>query len=128
MTLWGGRFTQSPSDSLFALSRSVQFDWRLVPYDIAGSIAHVGALKRGEIIPPKTADALINALRELQVEISDGRFAPVESDEDVHSALERGLKSKLGDEGGAIRAGRSRNDQVVTAFKLYLIEIGRAHV
>lgn len=122
MTLWGGRFSQSPTDSVFALSRSIQFDWRLAPYDIVASIAHVHALKRGKVISDGVAESLEASLRELHEQIEQGIFSPIDSDEDVHSALERGLKEKLGDVGGAIRAGRSRNDQVVTAFKLYLID------
>ena len=122
MTLWGGRFSQSPAESVFALSRSVHFDWRLAPYDIVASMAHVRALSRGAIIDSTTADSLLSALKELASEIGSGKFSPIATDEDVHSALERGLVAKLGEKGGAIRAGRSRNDQVVTAFKLYLID------
>jgi argininosuccinate lyase len=122
MALWGGRFSQSPADSVFALSRSVQFDWRLAPYDLAASLAHVRALHRGSIIDSATAEALTRALKDLADEISSGKFAPVAEDEDVHSALERGLIAKISEKGGAIRAGRSRNDQVVTAFKLYLMD------
>ena len=122
MSLWGGRFTQSPADSVFALSRSIHFDWRLAPYDIVASIAHVHSLQRGGIIDPQTSKELENSLKEIAEEIAAGRFSPQTDDEDVHSALERGLKERLGEKGGAIRAGRSRNDQVVTAFKLYLID------
>ena len=122
MSLWGGRFTQSPADSVFALSRSIHFDWRLAPYDIVASIAHVHSLQRGGIIDPQTSKALESSLKEIAEEIAAGRFSPQSDDEDVHSALERGLKERLGEKGGAIRAGRSRNDQVVTAFKLYLID------
>ena len=122
MALWGGRFSQSPADSVFALSRSVQFDWRLAPYDLVASMAHVRALHRGSIIDSATAEALDQALKDLAGDISSGRFAPIAEDEDVHTALERGLIGKIGEQGGAIRAGRSRNDQVVTAFKLYLMD------
>ena len=122
MALWGGRFSQSPADSVFALSRSVQFDWRLAPYDIVASLAHVRALERGAIIDANTARDLTRALKELFAEIKTGTFTPLASDEDVHSAIERGLTGKFGEKGGSIRAGRSRNDQVVTAFKLYLID------
>jgi argininosuccinate lyase len=120
--LWGGRFSSSPEASMFALSRSVHFDWRLAPYDLRSSLAHLSVLESQSIITADVATKIRGALRELQKEVGDGSFAPVESDEDVHSALERGLKEKLGDLGGAIRAGRSRNDQVATDFKLYLID------
>ncbi|NDC52210.1 MAG: argininosuccinate lyase [Actinobacteria bacterium] len=122
MTLWGGRFSEGPADSVFALSRSVQFDWRLAPYDIASSLAHVHALETGSIINAKVAASLRDALIELRKEVLSGKFQPHATDEDVHSALERGLTEKLGEIGGAIRAGRSRNDQVATDLKLYLMD------
>jgi argininosuccinate lyase len=122
MALWGGRFESNTDDSVFALSRSVQFDWRLAPYDLVSSMAHVKVLKSGKLIDSKTAAKLQGALSELLVEVKGGKFKPNASDEDVHSALERGLTEKLGDLGGAIRAGRSRNDQVATDFKLYLMD------
>lgn len=122
MTLWGGRFSSHPEDSVFALSRSVQFDWRLAPYDLRSSLAHVEVLARNKIITDEVATTLLEALKTLQKEVASGEFAPVDSDEDVHSALERGLQQKCGEIGGAIRAGRSRNDQVATDFKLYLID------
>ena len=120
--LWGGRFSSNPEASMFALSRSVHFDWRLAPYDLRSSLAHLSILESQSIIAPDVASKIRGALKELQNEVGNGSFTPNESDEDVHSALERGLKEKLGEIGGAIRAGRSRNDQVATDFKLYLIE------
>ena len=120
--LWGGRFSSNPEASMFALSRSVHFDWRLAPYDLRSSLAHLSVLESQSIIAPDLATKIRGALRELQKEVGNGSFTPIDSDEDVHSALERGLKEKLGDLGGAIRAGRSRNDQVSTDFKLYLID------
>ena len=120
--LWGGRFSTSPEESMFALSRSVHFDWRLAPYDLRSSLAHVAVLETQKIIATDVASKLKTALKELQSEVAQGIFTPIASDEDVHSALERGLKEKLGEIGGAIRAGRSRNDQVATDFKLYLID------
>lgn len=122
MALWGGRFTSGTNDAVFNLSRSVHFDWRLAPYDLRSSIAHLKVLARNKIISSETAEKLDSALRELQSEVLNGSFTPNEQDEDVHSALERGLKEKVGEIGGAIRAGRSRNDQVATDFKLYLID------
>jgi argininosuccinate lyase len=121
-TLWGGRFADGPSDALFALSRSVQFDWRLAPYDLRSSLAHLAVLESSELLPADTVSKLRSALKELQVEVISGKFAPIESDEDVHSALERGLTEKIGAVGGAIRAGRSRNDQVATDLRLYAID------
>ena len=120
--LWGGRFTSVPEASMFALSRSVHFDWRLAQYDLRSSLAHLCVLESQKILSPDIALQLRTALKELQVEVASGKFSPNATDEDVHSALERGLKEKLGEIGGAIRAGRSRNDQVATDFRLYLID------
>jgi len=120
--LWGGRFADGPSDALFALSRSVQFDWRLAPYDLRSSLAHLAVLENSALLPAETVSKLRSALKELQSEVANGKFAPIDSDEDVHSALERGLTEKIGAVGGAIRAGRSRNDQVATDLRLYAID------
>ncbi|NDA39442.1 MAG: argininosuccinate lyase, partial [Actinobacteria bacterium] len=69
MALWGGRFESKTDDSVFALSRSVQFDWRLAPYDLVSSIAHVRVLKSGKLIDAKTAAKLDRALKELLKEV-----------------------------------------------------------
>jgi argininosuccinate lyase len=122
MALWGGRFAQGPEDSVFALSRSVHFDWRLAPYDLRSSMAHLAILKKSGLIAEKDADVILKALKELTHEVSSGSFTAIETDEDVHSALERGLTEKLGAVGGALRAGRSRNDQVTTDLRLFSID------
>ena len=122
MALWGGRFAQGPEDSVFALSRSVHFDWRLAPYDLRSSLAHLAILKKSGLITSKDADVILTALKELTQEVSAGSFTAIETDEDVHSALERGLTEKLGAVGGALRAGRSRNDQVTTDLRLFSID------
>ena len=122
MALWGGRFAQGPAQSVATLSRSVDFDWRLAQYDIRVNVAHVHGLEKSQVLTSADASAIVAALVQLSTEIESGVFTYNESDEDVHSAIERGLISKLGDLGGAFRAGRSRNDLVVTDFKLYLID------
>ena len=119
--LWGGRFEAAPSPELVALSRSTQFDWRLADDDLAGSIAHVRALEKAELVTAAEASELVAALQWLQGEVASGAFAPSADDEDVHAALERGLIEKVGTElGGKIRAGRSRNDQIATLVRVYL--------
>jgi argininosuccinate lyase len=129
MALWGGRFTQGAEESVFALSRSVHFDWRLAPYDLRSSKAHLAILKKSGLIATKDAEAIAKALNDLSTEVTSGKFVASDSDEDVHSALERGLTEKLGAVGGALRAGRSRNDQVTTDLRLFsidhMLEIGR---
>lgn len=122
MVLWGGRFSQSPTDAVFALSQSVQFDWRLAPYDLRSSLAHLSVLESSGLLKKDVASAIRKALAELIDEVSSGKFSYLVSDEDVHSALERGLTEKLGEIGGALRAGRSRNDQVATDLRLYAMD------
>ena len=122
MALWGGRFAQGPEDSVFALSRSVHFDWRLAPYDLRSSMAHLAVLRKSGLVSVADADAILKGLKELTQEVTAGRFAANDSDEDVHSALERGLTEKLGAIGGSLRAGRSRNDQVTTDLRLFSID------
>ena len=122
MALWGGRFSDGPADAVFALSRSVHFDWRLAPYDLRSSLAHLEILESSGLLTKDVAGSIRGALKELIAEVASGKFVPIESDEDVHSALERGLTEKLGDIGGSLRAGRSRNDQVTTDLRLYAID------
>ena len=122
MALWGGRFAQGAEESVFALSRSVHFDWRLAPYDLRSSKAHCTILQKSGLIDSKDANAIALALTELSAEVASGIFVAIDSDEDVHSALERGLTEKLGAIGGALRAGRSRNDQVTTDLRLFSID------
>jgi argininosuccinate lyase len=118
--LWGGRFGGGPSPAMAALSKSTSFDWRLAPFDLAGSRAHARVLHRAGLLTEDELAAMIGALTELSAEVAAGTFTPVEADEDVHEALERGLTAKLGTLGGKLRAGRSRNDQVATDLRLYL--------
>ncbi len=122
MALWGGRFSDGPADAVFALSRSVHFDWRLAPYDLRSSLAHLEILESSGLLAKEVTSRIRGALKELIAEVADGTFVAIDSDEDVHSALERGLTEKLGDIGGSLRAGRSRNDQVTTDLRLYAID------
>ena len=122
MALWGGRFTEGSSDAMSALSRSVHFDWRLAPYEIEVNLIHLENLVSQKVITKKDGVTLKSALLELASDIGKRSFSYLPEDEDVHSAIERGLIAKVGEIGGSIRAGRSRNDLVVTDFKLYLID------
>ena len=122
MALWGGRFSDAPADAVFALSRSVHFDWRLAPYDLRSSLAHLRVLQSSSLLKSDVAKKIEAGLRELISEVASGKFLPNSEDEDVHSALERGLTEKIGEIGGSLRAGRSRNDQVATDLKLFAID------
>jgi argininosuccinate lyase len=119
--LWGGRFASGPAEALSALSRSTHFDWRLAPYDLAGSRAHAKALHRAGLLTDDELAAMIDGLGALASEAASGAFQPAETDEDVHGALERRLVELVGPElGGRLRAGRSRNDQIATLIRMYL--------
>lgn len=121
--LWGGRFASGPSPELQLLSKSTQFDWALAQYDIRGSKAHAAALAAGGYLSDDELRGMREALDELSARVADGRFLPAEDDEDVHSALERGLIEIAGPAlGGKLRAGRSRNDQIATLVRLYLLD------
>ncbi|WP_305786607.1 argininosuccinate lyase [Symbioplanes lichenis] len=123
--LWGGRFAGGPADALARLSVSVHFDWRLAPYDIAASRAHARVLAAAGLLDPDELGQMLAALDDLESACAAGEFRPTIEDEDVHTALERGLLERLGTLGGKLRAGRSRNDQVATDLRLYLRDHAR---
>ncbi|MGF2951070.1 argininosuccinate lyase [Mycobacterium sp. THU-M116] len=125
-SLWGGRFADGPSDALAALSKSTHFDWVLAPYDITASKAHTVILFRAGLLTAEQRDGLLAGLDSLAEDVADGSFAPLAGDEDVHAAIERGLIDRVGpDLGGRLRAGRSRNDQVATLFRMWLRDAAR---
>ena len=124
--LWGGRFAGGPSPELAELSRSTQFDWILAPYDIAGSHAHATALEAAGYLEADEAARMHAGLDALATRIADGSLLPQPGDEDVHGALEAALIAEVGaDLGGRLRAGRSRNDQIATLVRMYLIDHAR---
>jgi argininosuccinate lyase len=126
VSLWGGRFAGSASTALAALSKSTHFDWRLAPYDIAGSRAHARVLHRAGLLDDASLEVMLAGLGQLLTDIQSGALGPEADDEDVHTALERGLIERVGaDVGGRLRAGRSRNDQVATLFRMYLRDHAR---
>ena len=121
--LWGSRFASAVADSVAALSKSTHFDWRLVEYDIAGSRAHVKALFSAGYLNNDEAERLNKVLAQLLERVRAGSFVPKDQDEDVHSSLERGIIEIAGvDLGGKLRAGRSRNDQIATLIRSYLMD------
>ena len=122
-SLWGSRFEGGPAESLAALSRSTHFDWRLAKFDIAGTRAHIKALMSAGYLTSLEHEKLDRSLVELLNRVENSSFTAKPSDEDVHSALERGLIEIAGPElGGKVRAGRSRNDQIATLIRIYLLE------
>ncbi len=123
--LWGGRFESGPAQALARLSVSVQFDWRLAPYDLLASRAHARVLHNAGLLTGDELARLLAALETLDRDCREGAFRPTAADEDVHTALERGLLERAGVLGGKLRAGRSRNDQVATDLRLYLRDHAR---
>ncbi|GAV97117.1 argininosuccinate lyase [Corynebacterium glutamicum] len=119
--LWGGRFSGGPSEAMFALSVSTHFDWVLAPYDVLASKAHAKVLHQAELLSDEDLATMLAGLDQLGKDVADGTFGPLPSDEDVHGAMERGLIDRVGPEvGGRLRAGRSRNDQVATLFRMWV--------
>jgi argininosuccinate lyase len=123
--LWGGRFESGPAEALARLSVSVQFDWRLAAYDLLASRAHARVLHRAGLLDEAELARMLAALDDLDAACRTGRFRPVATDEDVHTALERGLLERAGSLAGKLRAGRSRNDQIATDLRLYLRDHAR---
>jgi argininosuccinate lyase len=122
-SLWGARFAGGPSPELAALSRSTHFDWQLALYDLAGSRAHARALADAGYLDDDELARMVAGLDELAAQIRSGELVAQPDDEDVHGALEAALIFVVGAElGGKLRAGRSRNDQIATLVRLYLID------
>ena len=125
--LWGGRFGEGASPELVALSRSTHFDWELALYDIAGSHAHAKALAAAGFLSAADETAMHEGLDVVTRRIESGDLVATPDDEDVHGALERALIEAVGpDLGGRLRAGRSRNDQIATLIRMYLLDHSHA--
>jgi argininosuccinate lyase len=121
--LWGGRFSSGISSELSVLSKSTHFDWILAPYDLLGSKAHALALKDAGILTAEEYRAIIQVADEMLKQYFAGELLAAPDDEDVHGALERILIERVGQEiGGKLRAGRSRNDQIATLIRMYLLD------
>jgi argininosuccinate lyase len=118
--LWGGRFSKPPADEAKILGHSLDVDQVLVTHDVEAGAAHVGALRDAGLLSDEEAAQLDAALHRVGSAILDGRFAFDPDDEDIHSAVERGVTDLLGDLGAKLHAGRSRNDLVATDVRLYL--------
>ncbi|MCU1543207.1 MAG: argH [Microbacteriaceae bacterium] len=122
-SLWGARFASGPSPELARLSRSIHFDWQLAGYDLAGSSAHAKALASAGYLTDDELERMLAAIVDLGDSVASGEFDARDDEEDVHAALERGLIELTGPElGGKLRAGRSRNDQIATLIRLYLLD------
>ena len=126
--LWGGRFRSPADPALLRLSRSPEDYFSLAPYDLAGSRSHARELHRFGVLDADDLDRLLSGLDELERDVASGAATPETSDEDVHTFLERALVERLGELGGKLRAGRSRNDQTTNDLRLQLRDSCRSIV
>jgi argininosuccinate lyase len=117
------RFAEPQDDAFQALNASIGFDWRLGPYDVAQSRAHVRMLAAAGIVESEDRDALLAALDDVERELDEGRFPFEADDEDIHMAIERRVTEIAGPAGGRMHTARSRNDQVATDMAMFV----RAH-
>jgi len=120
MTLWQGRFGDAPAEALLAFTESLSFDRRLAVDDIEGSRAHVAMLARVGLMSGEEAALVRAALARVATELTDDTFAFAPGDEDIHTALERRVTELAGAAGSKLHTGRSRNDQVATALRLFV--------
>src|SRR5262249_26093792 len=121
MTARGRRFTEGLAPAAVEMNASVGFDWRLLPHDIAGSIAHARMLARQGILAPADADRIIAGLREGEKGPPDGTVGLNPELEDIHMNVEARLTEKIGEAGARLHTARSRNDQVATDLRLYAL-------
>jgi argininosuccinate lyase len=117
---WGGRFTEATNRHVEEYTASIPYDWRLYPYDIAGSIAHATMLAKTRIITQKESKKIIAGLREILAEIASGKIEFSLELEDIHMNIEDRLIKKIGPVGGKLHTARSRNDQVALDLRMYL--------
>lgn len=116
---WGGRFESNPESWVDAFNASIHFDKNLIDQDIQGSIAHATMLAEQNIINQHEAEQIIQGLKEIQQDYYNDNLELSESLEDIHLNIEHALIQKIGQVGGKLHTGRSRNDQVATDMHLY---------
>ena len=121
MTLWGGRFSTKLNDQAWDLNSSLPVDQRLAMQDVDGSLAWADAIHRAGILSDKEHASIVLGLATVKEEFSSGRFSFAPSDEDIHTAVERRLTELIGNAAGKLHTGRSRNDQVATDFRLWML-------
>jgi argininosuccinate lyase len=119
MKLWGGRFSASPDEFAFQYNQSLLFDQRLAQEDVHGSIAWAQGLEKAGVLTGKETAQIVQGLRAILTDIQAGDFQPDANDEDIHTAIERILTERIGEAGGKLHTGRSRNDQVATDTRLW---------
>lgn len=122
MSLWGGVFLEPTDDDLRRLNDSLPFDRRLAHEDVMASIAYARAIGMAGVLSEEEVSLIVDGLETIQNELADGTFVFQTGDEDIHSAVERRLIELVGDVGGKLHTGRSRNDQVATDFRLWVMQ------
>jgi argininosuccinate lyase len=122
MTLWGSRFDEAMDERVRAYTSSVEEDKRLARYDVRGSLAHARMLATRQVIPAADAQRIVRGLEDIAREVDDGTFPWPDDAEDVHTAIEMRLREKVGAIAGALHTGRSRNDQVALALRLFTLD------
>ncbi|HUT16351.1 MAG TPA: argininosuccinate lyase [Anaerolineae bacterium] len=122
MTLWGGRFSGMTDDQMRRFGDSMGFDKRLYAADIRGSMAYAGALARAGLLTAGECGQIIGRLEQVRCEFAKDGFQTRPGDEDIHTAVERRLGELIGPLAGKLHTGRSRNDQVTTDLRLYLLD------
>jgi len=121
MTLWGGRFSTKLNDQAWDLNSSLAVDQRMAIQDVDGSLAWADALHKANILLDKEHASISLGLAAVKEEFASGRFSFAPSDEDIHTAVERRLTELIGSVAGKLHTGRSRNDQVATDFRLWML-------
>src|SRR3954468_7304980 len=121
MTLWGGRFSGKLDPAAWTLNASLPFDKRLAKQDVACAIAWAAALAKAGVLTEAESKSIIAGLQAVGAEFESGAFAYAEADEDIHTATERRLGELIGPLSGKLHTGRSRNDQVATDFRLWML-------
>ena len=122
MKLWGGRFEGSSDELAAQFTQSLSFDQRLAEVDVRGSISWARGIARAGVLSPQEAAQIETGLQQILSEIHSGSFQPEPGDEDIHTTIERRLTEAIGPAGGKLHTGRSRNDQVATDTRLWLME------
>jgi argininosuccinate lyase len=123
MTLWGGRFSTKLNQQAWDLNSSLPVDQRLAVQDVDGSVAWANALHQAEVLLDEEHASILLGLGTVKAEFSSGQFSFAASDEDIHTAVERRLTDLIGPVAGKLHTGRSRNDQVATDFRLWMLQV-----
>jgi len=122
MTLWGGRFSTKLNDQAWELNSSLPVDQRLAIQDVDGSLAWARGLHQAGVLQDEEHASITLGLDMIKKEFSSGKFSFAPSDEDIHTAVERRLMDLIGSVAGKLHTGRSRNDQVATDFRLWMLQ------